>query len=174
MGTAYCTDSDLMLGNIPRPPSSSSNSAQQYVDLAGDEIDAALGFKYETPLVFDSSTAQRPSRLLVKKINIHIATGRMLMAAHAAGSDDQVHQYAKYLLEAGLGALKAIVDGDIDLVGPTPTAPDASTATGPRVFSGDAESNVEAFYDRLAPVMAPIIYPGPLLPFGNQRDGYRG
>lgn len=172
--TGYCKADDLLLGNIPRPPSQSQNDAQKYVDQAAEEIDAALGFKYQTPLVFDENNAtQRPSRLLIKKINVHIATGRLLMAADAAGSDDQVHQYAKYILETGTQALQMIVNGDVELVGPQPINATGSSASGPRVFSGDTESNVEAFYDRVVPVMSPTRFPfnwgGPLLPFREQR-----
>jgi hypothetical protein len=136
----YCITSDLMLGNIPIP-----TDAQKYVDLAAEEIDSKIGFKYATPVVVGSSPEERPTTLLLKKINAWLASGRLIMAKDAGGEDDQLHQYGFYLVNEAMAALNAIVDGSVVLPGATPATPDDNLSSAPIISNVDASSAVEDF-----------------------------
>jgi phage gp36-like protein len=138
---AYCGTEDLLLGNVPLP-----GTAMKYVTDAADEIDSNLGAMYVTPIVLDENVpAQRSGFLLLKRINAWLASGRLLMALDAAGEDDQVHQYAKYLVDGAMLALQKITDGSITIPGAEPVNPDVPRVTGPMASWGDDTSPVEAF-----------------------------
>lgn len=138
---AYCGTGDLLLGNVPVP-----SSAAKYVDLAAEEMDSFLGLQYATPVVLDENNPQqRAAFLLLKRINIWLASGRLLMALDAAGEDDQVHQYAKRLVDESLVALKQISDGSILLPGVDPLNPEVQRTTGPVASFADDSSMVESF-----------------------------
>lgn len=144
----YCSVTDLMLGNIPMP---SYIDKQQQVDSAAEEIDAKIGFKYNTPIdISQTSPVDRPAILLLKKINAFIATGRILMAVDAAGEDEQVHAYANRLLKEAYAALDAIAAGSIELTGAALNTSTTPKTTAVIVNNVDDESLVEAFYDRIA------------------------
>ena len=141
---AYCSATDLLLGNIPTP---TYLDKDKYVDLAADEIDAALGFRYVTPIVVTNPVAGRASELLLKHINIHIASGRLILAAAAGGSDDDVHAYGMSLLRQGREALARLAAGDPPLTGATVLSGGPSVTSGaPIVSNGDPYSLVDEFY----------------------------
>lgn len=139
---AYSEVADLLLGNIPTP---SGTTPQKYVDDGADEIDARIGFKYATPIVVGESAEQRPVKLLLKKINNWLASGRLIMALDGGGEDDQLHQYALYLVTEANKALDAIVEGEIILPGVDPASPSSNIVTGPQMVVGDEYSLVEAY-----------------------------
>ena len=140
---AYCEAGDLLLGNVPIPV-----TAGKYVTDAADEMDSHLGLTYVTPVVLDENIpAQRSGFLLLKRINTWLASGRLLMALDAAGEDDQLHQYAEYLVSNALLALGKITDGSISLPGAEPINPEVNRVTGPMATWGDDTSPVEAFDD---------------------------
>lgn len=148
---AYCEDTDLLVGGIPMP---AYLNAEKFVDDAADEIDSYLGRLYVTPISVEANTPQvRPTRLLLKRINSHLATGRLIQAADASGQNKQLHAYATSLIAGAILALQQLVEGS-PLEGATPLPstedPDANAVTGPLIRNVDAESNVEAFYDRIA------------------------
>jgi hypothetical protein len=162
---AYCSVGDLLLGNVPTPA-----SATTYVNSAADEMDSIIGLQYVTPVVLDQNIqSQRAGFLLLKRINAFLASGRLLMALDAAGEDDQVHQYAEYLIAQAMMALTQIQDGTIILPGGDPVNPgEGQRYTGPVASFQDDASVVEAFGDvfgnpaqtsLLAP-RAPIYYGG--------------
>lgn len=148
---AYAAVGDLLTGGIPTP---AYLSTQKYVDDAADEIDSHIGLMYATPIdVTDVETnpVVRPVRLLLKRINTYLATGRLIMAATSNGEDDNLHAYGLSLVQEATAALKAISSGEIVLTGVDPADPDAQArVTGPIIANVDSESNVEAFYDRIA------------------------
>ena len=146
--TAYCATTDMVNGNIPIP---SYMSAQKIVDDAADEIDSRIGHVYTTPVVLDTNDPKtRPARLLLKRINAHLATGRLILALDSGGEDDRLHAYGFNLVKESLEALNAIASGQVTLEGATSLLDDSSRQTAVIVNNVDAESNVEAFYDRVA------------------------
>jgi hypothetical protein len=146
---AYSATTDLLNGNIPLP---SYVNTQKYVDDAADEIDSKIGFIYQTPIdVTTNSLVPRPARLLLKRINNFLATGRILMAVDAGGEEVQVHAYAASLIRDANAALDMIVSGDVIIEGAVRLdTGDAAQVTAIIVNNLDPESNVEAFYDRIA------------------------
>lgn len=146
---AYCEEADLLLGNIPI---ADYVSKSKYISDAADEIDSMIGSRYVTPVNLADTAENRPARLLLKRINAHLASGRLIMALDAGGQDDRLHAYGYSLVQQALAALAALVDGTADL-GAAPVIPDpnANSVTVPVVISNiDPESQVEAFYARVA------------------------
>jgi len=118
-----------------------------YVQDASDEIDAVLGFMYETPIVqsSDGSALSRPVSLMLKRINRYLASGRYIMAVASSGEDTETHAYANRLIREATDALKQISSGKIDLdAKKVPLSGDA--AQGPAIRNAEAHSNVDAFY----------------------------
>lgn len=149
----YATSADLLTGNIPTP---AYLDKDKFVADAADEIDSKIGFVYETPIdVSDTSEVVRPAKLLLKRINVFLATGRLLMAAASAGEDKNLHAYANKMVNDALAALDAIFSGEIYIEGAVEiNPPDADHVKGPRWYNPDVESAVDAFYENLVPVNA--------------------
>lgn len=145
---AYCLVTDLLTGNIPVP---ANLSPQKFVDDAADEIDSKIGFVYETPIdVTTGSTVPRPARLLLKRVNVHLATGRLLLAAAAGQEDSQLHAYGWSLIKEATAALEQIANGSIPITGAELLPSADGVVTAIIVDNLDPESSVEAFYDRIA------------------------
>lgn len=146
--TGYCAVTDLLTGNIPTP---SYLSPERFVNDAADEIDSRIGFVYVTRVdVSSNSPVVKPAKLLLKRLNVFLATGRMLMAVDAGGEDDQLHAYALSLVQEANECIEYIVSGQIRLDGAPLVEGEAPTERGPMISNLDKESNVEAFYDRIA------------------------
>jgi hypothetical protein len=149
---AYSEETDLLTGNIPTP---AYLSPQKYINDAADEIDSKLGFIYKTPVDLATDAEHpvpRPVRLLLKRLNNFLATGRLLMAVDAGGERTQVHAYGKQLVDDALLTLNMIAEGKLELTDtPKLDGTDGELkVTAPLISNLDAESNVEAFYDRIA------------------------
>lgn len=147
----YCEPSDLLMGSIPLP---SYMSAEKMIDDARDEIDSYLGYAYKTPfdVTVETGTLARPARLLLKRINAHLATGRIILAVASPEENRNLHAYGWQLVSESIAALQAIAKGEIVLDGAelNEDAPAGEPATAPLINNLDPESNVEAFYNRLA------------------------
>lgn len=146
---AYCATADLVLGDIPLP---GYINTSERVNDAADEIDSRIGYIYQTPInIEQGSPVERPARLLLKRINSHLASGRILLAIAAPSEQTSLHAYGWSLVKESLDALEQIKDGDIVLEG-APTAENAvqPAATVPLISNLDPESSVEAFYNRIA------------------------
>ncbi|HEY6021687.1 MAG TPA: hypothetical protein VIY48_18015 [Candidatus Paceibacterota bacterium] len=143
----YCLTTDLLHGDIPLP---SYIDKQVWVDKGAEEIDSKIGFRYSTPVPLTGNTVDRPAVLLLKNLNAFITTGRILMAVDASGEDTQVHAYAQKLLSEAYSTLDAIADGRIDLTGAELNTNAATKTSAIIVNNIDSESQVEAFYDRIA------------------------
>lgn len=142
----YSSSSDLLTGNIPLPPYIDS---EKVVADAADEIDSYIGFRYVTPVVLDNLPENRPAVLLLKRINNHLATGRLLMEVASAQEDTQLHAYAKRLVDESLLALVAIRDGEL-LLGDAPILPgNEAQVSGPLHHNHDPISQVDTFYDEV-------------------------
>lgn len=145
---AYCLVTDLLTGNIPVP---ANLEPQKYVDDAADEIDSKIGFVYTTPIdVTSGSEVPRPARLLLKRINVHLATGRLLLAAAAGQEESQLHAYGWSLIKEANGALDQIASGAIPITGADLLPGNEEVVTAVIVNNLDPESSVEAFYNRIA------------------------
>lgn len=156
---SYCLVTDLLTGNIPTP---ALLTPQKFVDDAADEIDSYLGQKYTTPLVLLSTDpAQRPGYLLLKRINSHLATGRLILAVSAGGEDKNLNAYGKSLVDESIAALQELTEGNYVIVGALPLPGDTvGNSNSPLIFNVDDSSAVEDFMDRLInPPLVPY-YPG--------------
>ena len=149
---AYCDVQDLLTGNVPTPD---YLSPAKYVNDAANEIDSKIGFIYETPVDIAEdlpAPVPRPVRLLLQRLNVFLATGRLLMAVDAGGEETAVHAYGKSLVDDATMTLNEIAAGKLVLVD-TPVLDnggDGVAPTAPLISNLDPESNVEAFYDRIA------------------------
>lgn len=171
---AYCDTDDLRTGDIPFP---SSTTPAQYVSGAAEEIDAALGHIYVTPIVIDPIPPEnRPATLYLKKINWLLASGRMLSDAAAAGEETALNAYAKRMLDEACEMLDFLKSQKYIMVGaPLLGADDpdkAETPTGPMIANEDPFSLVETFYrtQRPSPFYLPPIPPmyPPVVPYDTE------
>lgn len=147
----YCEVEDLLVGATALPK---GMDPQKYVDDAANEIDSTIGFIYVTPVdVSETSSVKRPVRLLLKRLNVHLATGRLITAMSSNNQRTDLHPYGASLIKEVVAVLQQIATGDITLAGAALVTPDGSTvpaASGPLIANLDAESNVESFYNRIA------------------------
>lgn len=147
----YSEEGDLLVGDMPLPK---GLRAQKYVDDAADEIDSMIGFIYKTPVpMLDDSPATRPARLLLKRLNNLLASGRLIMAMTTGGQRLELHAYGASLVSEATKVLNAIAAGDVLLTGAElidPVEGQEPSFTGPQIANVDEESNVEAFYNRVA------------------------
>jgi len=143
---AYCTQADLLTGSIP---ASSYIDVDRYIQSAADEIDSALAMRYIVPVVVPAIPQYAATTLVLKGINQRLASGRIITAAAATGSQTETHAYGLYLIEQALQQLKALIDGSYILPG-APTVNQPGSDTVPVLITNvDSESQVEAFYQRV-------------------------
>lgn len=157
----YAAVTDLRKGDIPLP--SYMGDGSSYINEAADEIDAQLGHIYVTPLVIEATAANRPSILLLKKINWLLASGRLILDMAAASESTALHSYGNSMLKEGLTLLAQIGTGDIVLAGATriDSGDTEKSFTGPAIFNEDPSSLVQDFYDSHNPNKWPIGEPLP-------------
>lgn len=139
---AYCVEGDLHLGSVP-PPSGSQKTIAKWIQEGAEEIDSKIGFRYATPVVAGDSALNRPTKLLLKKINAWLSSGRFIMAAATQGSDDQLQQQGLYLVTQALLALEQIADGTVVLPGIALVDDSEPKNTGPVGSWADPYSIVE-------------------------------
>jgi hypothetical protein len=166
--TAYCATTDLLLGQIPLP---SYLDAQKVVQDAADEIDSKLGSLFVTPFNVsetDDDALTRPSRLLLKRINTHLATGRLILAVANPEENRNLHAYGYYLVKEAEEALDCIVKGDVTLDGAEALESNVPLTTVPLIANVDSESSVEAFYDRIASPSYFYFPPGNTYPYPDR------
>lgn len=146
----YCKVEDLLVGSTALPK---GMEPQAYVDGAADEIDMRIGFTYVTPVdITETSPVERPVRLILKTLNVHLATGRLCLALAKNAQRTDLEPYGASLVRDALAMIGQIERGEITLIGAERVVREGSEATftGPQILNVDAESNVEAFYDRVA------------------------
>lgn len=143
---AYSDTSSLLTGDIPLLPRHGDGTLA--IKAAAEDIDAQIGHVYVTPIEIDDDPEYRPTRLLLKKINNLIASGRLLMDMAAAGEDDNNHAYGLFLLREGMDLLAQVTSGRIVLVGAEKIdgTEAGGNAAGPTIVNEDEESLVERFY----------------------------
>lgn len=145
---AYCEVIDLLIGDLP---TSAALSPQKYVNDASDEIDSKIGFVYTTPIpITAGATTPRPVVLLLKRLNAHLATGRMILAATIIAEDKELNAYGKRMVADCELTLVQIATGQLLLDGVIPSGLNAlPLAHVPMILNKDTESAVDAFYDRV-------------------------
>lgn len=177
---AYCTTSDLLLGDIAV---SSVVSKEGFVNAAAAEIDSKLGYLYVVPI-----TGSVPQFLLdrLKFDNAKLATGRILLAITAASEDSIQNAYGASLVTDALADVQCMASGQDAILG-AETAAVGSGGTdegsAPMVSVADRQSGVEAFYEYVGqdpwlpiippPNGEPFYKPGPrggYGPGGNRTD----
>lgn len=168
---AYCAVEDMRTGDIAVP---SYTTVAQYISNAAEEIDAALGHLYVTPILIDPAPpANRPSILYLKKLNWLLASGRMISDVAAAGESDNLNAYAKRLLDEAAEMMEYLKNGKYVMVGAEQIeSPDTENWTGPLVQNEDSQSLVEQFYvlQRPSPFYLPPIPPQypPVIPYDSE------
>lgn len=168
---AYCATDDLRTGDIATP---SYTSKEQYILNAAEEIEAALGHLYITPMVIPDLPVNRPSVLFLKKLNWLLASGRLILDVAAAGESDNLHAYGKRMLDEATVMLLKLTTEEIVLIGVPPIEVDPHEQgdfTGPAIFNEDPDSLVEDFYRRQRPGFSlsesyPFGYKAPVTPYG--------
>lgn len=150
----YCADTDLMLSGT-RMPQGMQVTPQVAISAAAEEIDAAIGMLYQTPItVEEDDPAKRFDTLTLKRINALLATGRLITAMATGGEQNGVHAYGEYLLKFGWAQLKQIQDGTIKLTSATPIVQADSNALrrGPLLVEDNQKvSMVDSFYQNFQP-----------------------
>lgn len=170
---AYCEKEDLLVGDIPLAPKYGDGTS--FVELAADEIDAEIGHRYLTPVSFDESSAEkvavaRPSKLLLKKINQLLASGRIILDMAAGGEDRGLQAYGKSMWLEASELLEKICDGKIalngaELLGGEDAAANDNTRVS--IHQDDGYSLVQTFYDRYSTPLwpqSPPMIPGEIPP----------
>lgn len=145
---AYCDVTDLFIGDTRLDET--TTPPQAFVNSAGDEIDAAIGYAYITPIAPDDNSQNRPTILLLKLLNQYIATGRILITTGRVGEDGKLDALGQYYLTMGLQRLQMIVDGKIDLIGAIHTA-GSNNMKGPQLTNSEPQSLVDMFYSEMNP-----------------------
>lgn len=163
---AYAAPTDLLTGDIPLAGKYGDGTA--FVQLAADEIDSQIGHIYVTPIVFDESTPEkvakvRPAKLLLKKINTLLASGRIILDQAAGGEDDNLHAYGQSMVAEALALLNQIMNSKILLTdAPLLPSEEARDNTAVSVLQEDSYSLVGAFYDRMQNPPLPGFRYGPI------------
>jgi hypothetical protein len=157
------------MGDIPSP---TNTTKEQYIVGAAEEIDAALGHIYVTPIVIDGTVpANRPSILFIKKINWLLASGRAISDIATASSQDNWHALARQYLNEACKMLDDLRRKDYTLTGAELIdSGDSAAFSGPAIFNEDAESLVSQFYTGMRPSIypkLPTLYP-PIVPYDGQ------
>lgn len=142
---SYCQPTDLLLGQIPTP---TGLSVAKVVSDAADEIDSCIGLLYQTPV--DTNAVSRPVKLLLKRLNVFLATGRLILAVTSNEEDARLNAYGLSLVQEAQKALYAIAEGAMVLTGAAVVPGNEPQVSTPLINNLDAESNVEAFYNRVA------------------------
>lgn len=151
---SYCTSTDLL---IDHQMYTDTNEKDRYVRAAADAMDAKLGFLYVVPVDVASDEFPAHEASLLKKINAELATGRLIMSRSSGGQENNVNQYALFLIKQAEGDLMALANGNVDLHAPRvdsggdplgeledPTANDRFART-PTSWNPDATSAVTFF-----------------------------
>lgn len=138
---AYCEEGDLLIGDLPLGP---AHDPVQFINAAADEMDSYIGRRYVLPLPLGSLDVV--STLVLKRINAHLASGRLILSLAIASEDERLHAYGEYLVREAMRDLLAIRDGDLLLDGAEEVSTGADADAGPTIINHDEQSGVDTFY----------------------------
>lgn len=144
---AYSEVTDLRHGDIPLQ--TQHGTGEGFVQDAADDIDAQVGHIYVTPIIVIDIPANRPTRLLLKKINNLLASGRLLLDMAAAAEDDNLHSYGLQMLKEGMELLRRVSTGEVILAGATNLDGNSDAPERLSISNEDPYSMVEGFYRRV-------------------------
>lgn len=156
---AYSDEGDLLIGDTRID---GIVDKQKMIASAADEIDGMIGHIYKTPIVVsDPDGIGRPTKLLLKTINNHLATGRIILTITEPDEKNNLNALGKYYVNLALSALQQVVDRQIVLPNvELITSPDGNSANiGPRIVNGDPGSLVDLFYERTNPANRRLCEP---------------
>ncbi len=152
--TGYCAETDLLISGT-RLPQGMQVTATSAISAAAEEIDAAIGMLYQTPItVEEDDPAKRFDTLTLKRINALLASGRLITSMATGGEQNKVQAYGEYLLRFGYGLLQEIQNGKIKLTSATPIDQVDSNATrrGPLLVTDNQQASlVDSFYQNFQP-----------------------
>jgi hypothetical protein len=149
----YCSPDDLLIGDVTLP---SWLTREQIVAAAADEMDSKLGLVYAIPVpaapgIDPDNPIPVVVDLFLKRINYTLGSGRAILQLDASGENERLHAYGLSLVQEANEALDQLVTGQIILENVPGANPDTDPiVSGPMISNVDVESNVEAFYDRIA------------------------
>ena len=168
--TAYSAVSDLLIDDLTV---SASFPKQKYVDDAADEMNIKIGKRYDLPI--DVNSLSQPSRLLLKRINNYLASGRIILRLAISSEQTKLHELGAAWVKEALDALCEIAEGKSDLVltdgSVLETDPYLDTQVGPKTTNVDDSSPTDSYYEYFDPSTWPTVYP----PYGvwvAQHAGY--
>lgn len=120
--------------------------ADTFIQAATDEIDATLGVQFTLPIDFGAAGVDPSVELILKRLAVLLATGRLIMAQAVGAEDTTTHAYGTYLLREGRALLQAIDEGTTVLIGVSRRPEYATSGNGPSIVQEDSESAMDAFY----------------------------
>jgi len=169
----YCGLEDLLKGDLELPRYMGDGS--QLVNMAAEDMDSHVGHIYVTPIEVAATPANRPTILMLKRINRCLASGRMLLDIAAAAENTDLHAYGRSLVKEAMDLLEKIAAGEIVLQGAERIEevldPDGEHFTGPKINNEDNYSLVQSFYDRFNPTMTQPYCGSPINEaYGGTRD----
>lgn len=149
----YCDDEDLLLGDLRV---AGEVDLSRYVRSAAEEIDSKLGVIYKLPLQVSPQPDPAPSpndwtalpeyqQLLLKNINIKLASGRIIMMLAMSEEQANLHAYALRLVTEATAELLLIANGDVVLDAGRRSTDTTVPDRTPSISNHDAESATEMF-----------------------------
>jgi hypothetical protein len=150
---SYCEPGDLLFGDM----TISAGNQVKWISAAEDEINQRLGVIYQLP---PATPATGSAALVLKRLAVLVATGRGMMAQPAAGEDNGVNAYGRYLLDDAEKIFCALIDGTLDLPGIDKLPELGSSGNAPSVIWEDSVAPVDAFYGFAVRGESPLYVPG--------------
>jgi hypothetical protein len=142
---AYCKTEDINLGTMEPPR---GTDVQKVINEAANDIDAVVGRFYRLPLQLSESDPQHaPYKLLLRKLNIFLTTGDIIIKAAGARQDDSMNASGLWYMRQAQDVLKKIENGKIRFPDQVRMNADEDMFTGPYASSRDSSSRVEDFYN---------------------------
>lgn len=147
---AYCTTDDLLLGDLVV---GRSVSPETYVNAAADEMNSKLGFIYKVPIEPNSSydppftVLATHEKLLLKDINVKLASGRLILAQAQGSEDGQEHAYGASLIRDALNSLYLLTSREVILstAAPADNTTLLAECPAPSIHNADDESLLLGF-----------------------------
>lgn len=137
---AYSAESDLLTGDMMI---SARVSKAKFINDAADEIDAKIGWIYETPIPV--ADLPRHQALLLKQINNKLASGRLILTLDIAGEQNSLHAYGYRLVREATEELNLIANGVVDLDAPRLDVEVTANDLTPAIRNHDQESLLLGF-----------------------------
>jgi hypothetical protein len=149
--TQYCTQDDLLLGDLRISPDVDVDS---YIRRAARDIDLALGRRYDTPI----ETTNAFTINLLRNVASDLASAYLIMAQAQGGEDNQVNAYGLFLYNRARAALDPYIASEF-LPGTDPLGPgtDDSVGAAVSIVQEDAESLFAPFKRLTDPVTYPLL-----------------